>query len=482
MRRTGKKALTLITLSVLAAGMTLTGCGKTDVEYSLDDGAAGTSDDGGTLAASLGIPDSYTGAVEGIDAGTGLTEVSIDAPTIRVPDSDSMSVVYYENNNCDSEYKKRVCEAFFDVDSGIYLHDWDKRYRGDVEDELERRQQVLKSLTNDADIEYMEGYISSLESELESASDEREGAGDYSGADYVGYVGDNMYMISFMESESGETYGFSLMWYPNYSLVSYRPVDGATDVTVYPDADSGEGDSANEASIGRDEAVQIGLEFLSGCGITDVAADEVCDLVWDYMDSGYNTIASAKNGYTITYKRAVNGTPMYTPYVYNISLLTSENVWYDTQDESYEVYVDDSGVIYAYCYDYYRATGEVDENVSLLTWDEALAALPGAINKYYAGGNSGYSSVKFNDVRLVYYKINDNGTIKAVPVWVFAECDKLYTGDALDVDSPQQLVLLNAATGELIDLRNVLDSHSYETTEIILTEEDLETDEAVTTE
>ena len=54
---------------------------------------------GGKLASRLDVPDSYESALEGIDTdATGLTDVKINASKITVPDTDKMSILYYNQN------------------------------------------------------------------------------------------------------------------------------------------------------------------------------------------------------------------------------------------------------------------------------------------------------------------------------------------------------------------------------------------------
>lgn len=461
MKKTYCRTAALFLVTALAASTVFAGCGKKEVDYSVDGEGGGSSGEGGKLASRLNIPESYSGTLEGIDSGTGLTEVKIDASSITVPDTDSMSVLYYEQNNGDSEYKKRICENFFDVSAGVYLYDYEKPYKGDVEAEIATWQGYAESAESDEEKASYDEYISELEEQLKTASTEREGAGDYSGDTFIGSVGENQFMISFMSLDGENVSGFSIDFYPSSSLISYRPKEGATEVWAYSAEYSDEEASANTASVSQDEAVQVAMEFLAGCGITDVVETSASDILWEYVDSEYNSVAMEKCGYVINFKRSVDGIAPYTPYTYNIEKLNSDDVWYDSEDESFEVYVDDNGIFQAYCYDYYRATDEKTENVDLITWDKALESLPSAINTYYADGSTSYSSIDFNDVRLAYYKISEDGKYKYLPVWAFAECDELDDGE-LDAESPIQLVLLDATTGDLIDLTKVLTSESVD--------------------
>ena len=61
---------------------------------------------------------------------------------------------------------------------------------------------------------------------------------------------------------------------------------------------------------------------------------------------------------------------------------------------------------------------------------------------------------------LTYYKVKDGDGYKYTPVWAFAQCEKNDNGD-LDKDYPIQLIMLDATSGELVDLKALLDTNSY---------------------
>lgn len=460
------RALTMFLVTALAASTVLAGCGKKKVDYNMGDDENGSSG-GGKLVSRLDVPDSYQGAVEDIDSETGLKEVKIDVSKIVVPDTDKMSVLYYQQNTIDNEYKKRVCESFFDVSAGVYAYSWEKPYKGDIEREIENYQTLADQATSDDDKSFFDDYIKSLKEQLKTASDEREGAGDYSADAFVGSKGENMYMISFNSTETGASSGFSIDYYPSDQLINYKPKEGASTLYCYSsDYYDGE-NSANTATMTQDAAIQKGIDFLASCGISDIIETQCKDLIWEYSDSSYNTVATEKDGYVITYKRSVDGIAPYTPYVYNIDSLSSDDTWYDTMDETFEINIDDNGIVSGYCYDYFKATGDKDENVDLISWEDALKALPKAVNTYYSANKTQYSSIEFNDVELAYYKIKDGDKYKYTPVWVFAQCEKAEDGDSsanesgLNTSYPSQIIMLDAVTGELIDLKSVLSSQTY---------------------
>ena len=170
MRKKGYvKTLSLLLVTTLAAGTVLAGCGKKKVDYNMgDDGNGGG---GGKLATRLNVPESYDGKLSDIDSETGLTDVSIKATEISVPDTDKMSIYKYDANSIDSDYKKRICESFYDVSAGIYEYNWDKPYKGDVEREIELAQSMADQATSDDDKSYFDSYIDSLKEELKNATE-----------------------------------------------------------------------------------------------------------------------------------------------------------------------------------------------------------------------------------------------------------------------------------------------------------------------
>jgi hypothetical protein len=455
-----RKAVASLLVVALAAGTAMTGCGKKTVDYGVD-GEKGKSGDGAKLASKLNVPESCDETLEGIDSETGLTQVTVKDDSIEIPDKDSMSVMYYEENAVDNDYRKRVCESFFDTDAGIYVYDWEKPYKEDVQNQIDTYQTLIDQSTDEDEKSYLEEYLETLQDELKTATDEREGAGDYTADTYVGYVGENMFMIGFTSADYGTGGGFYIDYYPSDSLIEYRPKDGATNLYSYSSeyGDDVE-DTTNLASMSKDEAVAKGLEFLASCGISDVVETSAVDLLWEYSDASYNTVADEYDGYVVTFMRSVDGVSPYSPYVYNIDILNSDDEWYDSVSESFELNIDDNGIVSAYCNDVLKATDDKDANVDIISWDDALAALPDAINTYYTAHSTQYSTIEFNDVRLAYYLIQDGDTYKYTPVWVFAQADS-DAEDGLDVDYPIQLVMLDATTGELIDLTKVLTSESY---------------------
>lgn len=448
---------------VFISGTALTGCGgKKQVDYGLE-GESEQADTGAMLVSRLNVPESYKGDITGISSDTGLSAVRIDAAQISVPEKDKMSVVYCQKNVIDSEYKKRICENFLDVNEGVYVYDPEKPYKGDLEKTIEDFQEYADSETDETlKAEYGE-TIKELRDELKTASDEREGAGDYTADDYVGYKEGHMWQVSFGSDEQYDT-GFNISLFGDY--LDYRPMENATFVNCYSsEYNNGRTLPDNSAKISKDDAIRKGLEFLASCGINDVVQTDCYDNMWEYSNQDMGNIGFDLDGYVIKYKKGVDGVPVYTPVIYNLDALNSssgdlenvdDSVTYEQADEVYRLTVDDNGILSADAVDISRPTGEKDDNVKLMTWDEVLKVLPDAVNTFYSENKTNYSEITFNDVRLTYYKVKDGDGYKYVPVWAFTECSLDQDGGNSDILPPVQLIMINAVDGSLIDLKSAL--------------------------
>jgi hypothetical protein len=464
MRKFNNKTTAILFVAVLSATTALSGCGKKKIDYDVEDGQETDNDgDGAGLAARLGIPESYEGDLE--VGSSGLDSIKIDDDDIITPSTDSMSVVSFTKNTIDNEYKQQVCEAIFDQSQGIYEYDWEHMTKDDIQVQIDMYNQIVEEGTASGDedtVEYAQEYIDYLNEEMENAVDERSGAGDYSGTDFIGYIGQNQYMISFSDSDDSLGASFDLSYYPYETMINYRPCEGAVYVYAYDSiyGDDGYDDSIpNECTLSKDDAAELAKQFLDDCGIDDVIQTNISDLLWEYYDSSYEVVSTAYDGYIVTFERSINGTAPYSADLSMVDTLEDESVWSNT--ETFTLNIDDSGVISASCYPLLKATGEEEKNVSLLTWDEILKSLNENLPTYYAEHTTSYSDITFNDVRLTYYKIPDASTEDAytyTPVWIFAEAEK-YDGE-YDYDYPVQAVMVNAMDGSIIELTDVLEDES----------------------
>lgn len=451
MKKTVTKLTVLAVAMALVAGCAFTGCGKKTVDYTLDDGKSGGEESEGSTAGRLGIPKSYTGTVDGIDGATGLTKVSIDAKDISGPDSGEISTVYLEKKVYTNEDKKRICENFFDTSAGIYVYDSEHPYKGDVDKNIEYWKQKAESAQSDEEKSSYDEIIQSYKDQLKDSVAEREGAGDYSGESFSGQVGGNEFVIYFYGADEGGLGAGFYIQYNGASMLSYRSKDGAADVSSYVSSGGDTQNMTNKASISQQEAEQRALDFLSMCGITDIIKTGTSDVWWDYYDSSYGVMESETYGYDVKFERSIGGVSPYSAYIWSVDGMGDGYAYYSDYTETFDVEVDDNGIFNVACIDNFKFSEDKAENTGVITWKEALEALPKAINTWYAAGSS-YSTITFNDVRLSYYLMSDGDGYKYVPVYVFAECEE-YDG-VVDEQYPIHLIMLDAVTGELINLRD----------------------------
>lgn len=463
MKKSNRKKFTALCLVLaITVAMTFSGCGKEKVDYGFDGETQSGGNTEGTLAARLGIPESYEGNIATGDSG--LSKITISDEDIQIPSVDGMSVVHYEKNPMDSEYKQKVAEAIFDRADGIYSFDWDNQYKEDIEIQMQIYQTLIDDATNSGDTgnaEWYEEYLNHLQKEYQDALDEREGPGDWSSLNYIGHIGMTQFRLDFSPSENGLSGYFSLNIHPYEGQILYRPHEGAVQAYYYLNYSDQEEEKANQCSWSEEEAVKRAQDFLNSCGITDVVMTQTMDIMWDYTDASYNTVATEVDGYIVDFSRSVDGVVPYNASLYMVDTLMSDNMFffgYAFSNETFTIYIDDNGIFSLMCNDMIKPSGEIEKNVDLLSWNEVLEVANKVIPEYYTEHRTSYKSVEFNDVRLTYYLMDDEEeeTYKYIPVWVFAQVEE--NEDDYEYDSPVQLIMIDAVTGELIDLQEKMSS------------------------
>lgn len=446
-----KKAKILLLTSFTVAVMALSGCGKQKVDYNLDEGnqSAGDLDEiaEGAIAERLGIPKSYYGNINVGDSG--LIEIKIQAEDIQVPSTDSMKIEYLKGNRMDAEYRQRITELLFNRSNGIYQYgnDWNGdgiTSKHDIEQRIKIKEMHLNYAYEVGDTEWItefEKQLSDLQQEYEEATGEHEPPGDWTATEYIGDVNDIQFRVVF--SPFDEVFGY-FAYYMSFNMAEmvYRPHKGMMYVDYMLVDDE---EVENQCSWSKEEAIEIAEEFLFNCGISDVALLRAEDLGWYYTTLHQLYLSDATievDGYWIEFVRAVDGNAVYHEYTYADTLNYPESQVY----ERYEVYIDDNGILEVFCYDMFRPTGEVEENVDLLSWNEVIEIAGTIIPEYYTEHTTAYDRITFNEIHLTYYLVNGNeeNSYKYIPVWVFEEKEEGY-----DIT---QVIMIDAVTGELVDI------------------------------
>lgn len=465
-----KKLLAIGLISVLAI-KTFAGCEKKDVDYNMDHNQGQNSSDQGSalaegdLAGRLGIPDSCDIS---IDVGeSGLHSITIVDDAIEVPDTDHMSIIHYTELELGNDYKREIAESLFDKEEGIYVYDYARRTKRDVEDDMEYRQIWLQCAQANGDTASAQGFaeeLISLEAEYETAEDWYEPAGDFSGDIFIGTRdGREFRMGVYSEGNSVVNVSFSMN---DREDIEYRPYEGEYDGPTRVGVARNIGPSVDEligtnvAELTTREAVIAAESFLYDLGLPDVTQTDIQTLEWIYYEDGYGSytqnLETVYDGYVVNFVRAIDDIPRYDERI-NSMLVTNiaeQDVYLEIPAERYSVYVDDNGVLGAKWNTIYASGGETEETVDLLSWDEIIEKANNNMAEYYTQYPDDHSDIIFNDVRLTYFPVADeekeNG-YQYIPVWVFVKHWEFDDG-LRKLEDPQFLVVMNAMDGSIIDM------------------------------
>jgi len=460
-----KKAAVIALAGLMMAQTALTGCGKKEVDYNLEgssnqdgEGKTGTSDRAG-IGGKLGVPESCN---ETIDVGNStLGSITINCESIQTPDADKMDIAHFTPYSFSNEDKKKIAEALFDKEKGIYLDDYEHRTKSDIQEQIDWNKKEIENAQENGDSSWaasLEEEIKSLEAELAEAPDTYPDAGDYSGDSFFGTREDTEYSLSMFsygadgeDEEEGMIGMGAYVYFGVKDDLSLRPYEGASGGYMTDYAGQGDIAGTNKSSVTAEEAEELAGNFLADMGVTDIVKTKTSDLYWMYYDEDGNTVANEADGYAISYARAVGGSPTYSGRTYNVDNLQQINGWIDIPVETYSVFVYDSKVVQASWQQIYSQADSVEENVDLLSYEQIIEKANTEMAKYYEQYPTRYKKVEFNDMRLAYYLVSDGeGKCKYLPVWIFSQYEE-YT-DSDGSDTPTQLLIMNAMDGTIIDI------------------------------
>ncbi len=475
-----KKKFVAVLSAVLAVSMVATGCGRESVDYNVDGEGSGSSSGDGTLAAKYGIPDECDTKLDVGDSGLGKIEIyDLD---VTYPDTGSMDITYYTLKEVTNESKKTIAETLFDKDEGIYEYDWENMTKEDIQRQIDWYKNMMESAVAagyEDDIEYYEEDVEEYEEQLAVAPDEYPAAGDYSGDAFIGTMDGTEYSLSFDDN-------YTYLSMNEYSM-TYRPNEDAEGAegcywNAAGDLDSEDLESlSNMCTLTQDEAQMIAEDFMAQIGVSDMMLTTADDLAWTYYDYEGNDIVVEKDGYYFKYARAINGVPVSSKQIWNVDNLQSDYGYADVPVETFTIAIDANGILDATWSYYLEATGDTEENVTLLTFDELLEVANETVAEYYTTYPSNYSKVDFNEIELTYFleETDEEGVFKYVPAWVLSEYDSEYS----DESYPSQMVVLDATDGSAIDLISLskaiggyytYDDEDYDITEEVIIDDTID--------
>lgn len=477
MRKHYKKYGKKITATILSVTLALAtaGCGEKTVDYNIDEETQGgnSTSDGGTLASKYGIPDECDTTLDVGDSGLGKIEIyDLD---VTYPEGSSMDIATYILNELDDEKRQGIIETLFDKDDGIYIYDWENQTKEDIQEDIDEYQRMIEqceAVGDNSEAEWYEEEIADLEEQLSSAPDEYPAATDYSGTDYIGTMYGTEYYLYISESDS-----YIRKREDSYTYRNAESVEGVTSCYYQYDSDwldvSPE-DLTNMCELSETEAQLIADDFLGMLGIDDMILTDTDGLYWVYY-SGYDgqAVLTELDGYSFTYTMAINNIPVSAKDIFNVDNINDDNSSAGVLVNEMTICVDANGIVMANWSDLLQATGEVEENVSLLTFDEMIEKANETVAAYYTDYPTNYTKVEFNDIELTYFleETNEDGVFKYVPAWVLSEYE-IYT-DYSEENYPSQMVVIDATDCSVIDLLSLSKAlgqyYSYDDNDVLET-------------
>ncbi len=495
----------IIVAGLVTMGAALcTGCGKDKVDYNVGNGTgretatgsdslaekdtssgSNTSGESGELRTKVNAPDSYEGEIPVGDSG--LKSITIKADKIEVPDASTMSVIYCDRADGGADFKKNIIEKCFNTEKGLYVEDHKITNKEDYDLQIEEYQKKYDAAVAAGDDEYAQTVSDSMNEyrndvhKMGIAAD-RTPLTNYdmnSGReDYLGYIGEQLYSLSFSAPTSSFGIDVGMNVYPSQKLYSLRPLEGDYDFidVSFIEGENEETGVDNKDEMTAEEAQAIAGEFFDNIGYSDLELYYCTDLYWNYYDYKGDTIAEEADGYVINFVRSANGTEVYNPYLWNVDYLgtASGDVSHLMTNEIYKAYVYDGQVVGINMKVGANKTDE-ESNVSLLSWDEILEAAETGIPEYYGNldNKTGYLDITFDAVKLTYYRVKDtefdedgNEILKGykiIPAWAFIctepgkNVDSTYVGLGDKDMYPFQLVVINAMDGSVVDLTHEIE-------------------------
>ena len=449
-----KKMAALAVAGVLVAGTALTGCGKKNIDYSVDGGSGnGGSADSGSLQGKYGIPESCDTTLD--TGSSGLSKLAIEADEVSVPSTVDLPIVYAKKKEISNDAKKQLVESLLEKDKGIYAFDYDNMTKSDIQEQIDQYEKEKKNSIANGDTSgasWYDSMIDGLKDQLQKAPDEYPAAKDYSGKELLGEINGRKFLVN-VDDQVGVS-GFVGL---KDQLITYRPKDGASGV-YFSTPDTGDDltdvdmSSTNVCTFSKDEAQSIADEFVNKIGMADVTLNKAQDLYWYYYGTDGTTESVDVDGYVFSYTRSINNQPTASVDIYNVDNIMQDDASVSVPAEQCEVYVDSNGVISANWVNYLEITDKT-ESKDLLSFDELLKKANTNIAEYYTTYPTRYKKVEFNDMKLAYYpeKTDEDGVFKYVPAWILTQYEDM-ADESNNADYPDQMVVLDATDGSVIDL------------------------------
>lgn len=442
-------------LFLVVCMLSLTSCGKDD------QGDVSYVD---TETHILNIPDSY---VDTMDVNGVKVEMNIEG--VEYPENTDFKEAVYQTISYTDAQKQAIVEAVFDKDKGIYESLLEIDYRNMCKEDLQtvkgyeekKKEYFLAEEGNSIGVSGCDEKLAEIDACLASASEERTKITDYSGNKFVGYIGDSLFLLTFVE-KNGCLQEIKLSNYlGDAGVYMYRPsTEGAYAFQVFlengfeteaklqrENKENGvemENACTKDIDTARDEAIA----FLEACDIADVDLAEEYSLGWNYWGTDIQT---EYDGYCFQFTRTVGSS---RTFLASMELFTMD--WKYTS-EYFTVCVDDNGVVNAELQ--YRGNKIEETDITLKNFDEITDVLAERCSTFYNGHPELQLPAAFNFMQLQYMLVWDSDNVDTYsykPVWLIAYYDELdYCYAYNDFYFSSALIILDAETGEIVDYQAI---------------------------
>lgn len=446
------KVLAGILMLAMTAGI-LAGCGKKEVDYTLDGDTEESTQQSVAEPVELNLAEYET-------VGTWADEwkltdsdgyerpVKVDLE-IMMPDIDKLSVIEVEELDMGERFRKQFVRAFFE-NGDIYNHEEPQYTRAELEEMIADLEVSLETADEDWWRERLETYIEEYEEQLETAPEEPVVADDYATCtEYTGFIGDAASSVSFRVEDRNIMAGAGI----NYKDFAPESLSGCEEVLLDDTYTTASG-VENECKYSEEEALRIAETFLIKVGLSSQICVETNPVMW----RGENN--SAIYGYSFTFGTGVDGMVFNQfPDFIDFDLAARSNMElgdYDNGD-SIKIIVTDDGVIDVYMIDA-MSIRKVHDAATILPVEEIQGIFKEEVMehpaKYDLTRAGVYNYKKFNRMELIYLKLPDEtqeGVYNYTPVWCFSDC----RDDELFRSHP---VFVNAIDGSIV---NVFDTQTW---------------------
>lgn len=445
-----RKVLACGLILVLTAGMTA-GCGKKEVDYSIDKKSSEQSSvSGDNSLTEFKDAEKWSDEWTIVDENGRSRTLVVDAEVI-VPDVDNMSVVEVKRAQMDAGFRERFLQSFFEK-GDIYYYDeahWPKNEIYKRIAELEEESEQWDDETN----AQIEEAIEDLAGFLPEASEDYTAAEDFTSCNtFAGYRGDVLCVVHFWGQETvadtGDTIGNFISAgaaeqeeSAPKSLAEYDEV-GYCGVTEGSQSD----ESLNECKYTKEDARNIADSYLKAIGISNGILIEEGQSEWiGRKYNGDGSVADEKSvnyGYSFSYGIGIDG----MAFLQYLHYARVDTEWDDEakpgdffDGESITIRVTDEGVDEVLWKDPVEIRN-ISDSVELLPLDTIKNIFANEAVEH-AERYDFRNNMAFNRLELNYIAIKDNsdeGVFAYVPVWRLERSDNAYP------------ILVNAVDGSVL--------------------------------